>query len=205
MIARLWYRFIKNFCGLMFRLLFGLRVEGTERVPRSGAALLLANHASHLDPPLVGVASPRQLRFLARETLFFWPLGWLIDSLGAVPIKRDGSGIAGFRATLKILRGGEALVLFPEGTRSVDGQLQPLKPGFCAVARRSRAVLVPIGIAGSFAALPRGRKLPRLKRIVLQFGVPIAFDEIAPLGDEQLVEFITARMHEVFEEASNKV
>jgi 1-acyl-sn-glycerol-3-phosphate acyltransferase len=165
--------------------------------------LLLANHASHFDPVLVGVASPRQLRFLARDTLFVWPLGWLIDSLGAVPIRRDGSGIAGLRATLKILKAQDALLLFPEGTRSTDGQLQPLKPGFCAVARRSRAALVPVGIAGSYAALPRGRMLPRLKKIVLQFGQPITTDEIDDLDDDQLVQLISASLSEVFQEAAD--
>jgi 1-acyl-sn-glycerol-3-phosphate acyltransferase len=203
LLAHLWYLFIKNSSGLMFRIFFGLRVLGAERVPRSGAALLLANHASHFDPVLVGVASPRQLRFLARDTLFFWPLGWLIDSLGAVPIRRDGSGIAGLRATLKILKAQDALLLFPEGTRSTDGQLQPLKPGFCAVARRSRAALVPVGIAGSYAALPRGRMLPRLKKIVLQFGQPITTDEIDDLDDDQLVQLISASLSEVFQEAAD--
>ena len=188
----------------MFRLLFGFRVQGRERVPAEGAALLLSNHASHLDPVLVGVASPRQLRFLARDTLFFWPLAWLIGSLGAVPINRE-SGIAGLRTTMTILKQQHALLLFPEGTRSEDGHLQPLKPGFCSVARRSRAALVPVGIAGSFDALPRGRTMPRMKRIVLEFGEPIPYSEYAELSDEQLVQLVAQRLASAVEAASQGI
>lgn len=184
----------------MFRLLFGMQVNGRERVPQAGAALLLSNHASYLDPVLIGVASPRQLRFLARDTLFFWPLSWLIASLGATPINRE-SGVAGLRATLKILKQQDALLLFPEGTRSPDGQLQPLKAGFCAVARRSEAVLVPVGVAGSFDVLPRGRKLPHLKKIDLQFGEPIQFAEFENLSDQQLLQLVEERVRAVFLEA----
>jgi 1-acyl-sn-glycerol-3-phosphate acyltransferase len=198
--SRVWYLLIKTTCAVIFHGLFRLRVRGTEQVPSTGATLVLANHASHLDPVLVGVGCPRQLRYLARDSLFFWPLGWLIHSLGAVPIDRR-SGIAGLRATLQILKQHDALLLFPEGTRSHDGQQQPLKPGFCSVARRSQAALLPVGIAGSFAALPRGRNWPRLTPIALAFERPIPFSEYGDLSDDELINLVSARLAEAVDAA----
>ena len=180
---------MRGTCGIFGRLLFGFEVHGAHRVPDSGPVLLLSNHQSHLDPVLVGVASPRQLRYLARDTLFVWPLGWLIRSLGAIPIDRE-AGLAGLRATMRILRDQQALLLFPEGTRSPDGRLQPLKPGFLAVARRSGGAVVPVGIAGAFAALPRGRKLPTLHKIVIHFGEPLPAQQLMDLSDDQLLELV---------------
>ena len=143
---------------------------------------------------LIGVASPRQLRALARKTLFFWPLSWMIRSLGAVPIDRSGSGIAGIKAILKMLREGDAVLVFPEGTRTRDGKLQPLQGGFAAIARRSGATIVPTAVAGAFAAMPRGSIIPRPRPIASIFGPPISVAEIGQLSDEQLVALVHERI-----------
>lgn len=162
-------------------------------MPSSGPLLIVSNHQSHLDPVLIGVASPRQLRAPARHTLFFWPLSWMIRSLGAVPIDRSG-GIAGIKAILKMLREGDAVLLFPEGTRTHDGKLQPLQAGFAAIARRSGAAIVPTAVDGAFAAMPRGSFIPRPRPIASIFGPPISAAEIGQLSDEQLVELVHDRV-----------
>jgi 1-acyl-sn-glycerol-3-phosphate acyltransferase len=193
-VARFWYGVVWCQCWVLCKVWFRYRWTGRSNVPMVGPALLVSNHQSHLDPVLVGVASPRQLRSLARQTLFVWPLGWLIRSIGAVPIDLAGSGIAGVRTTLKMLRDQEAVLLFPEGTRSRDGELQPLQAGFAALARRSGAAIVPVAIHGSFAALPRSSLWPRPRQIALAFGQPILPEEIAQQSDQQLVEQVRERI-----------
>jgi 1-acyl-sn-glycerol-3-phosphate acyltransferase len=165
--------------------------------------LLVANHQSHLDPVLVGVASPRQTGAMARHSLFVGPLGWLIRSLGAVPIDRGKSAAAGFKQLLTALRQGETLLVFPEGTRTPDGQVHPFQPGFCALARRSGATIVPVAIDGAFAALPRGASVPRPKPIHVSFCQPIAQQQAAGLADNRLVELVVQRISAALTEAPN--
>jgi 1-acyl-sn-glycerol-3-phosphate acyltransferase len=156
--------------------------------------LLASNHQSYLDPLLISIACSRQLRALARHQLFFWPLSWVIRTLGAVPIDRERGAMGGIKAALKILRDGDALIVFPEGTRTPHGKLQPLHPGFCMLARRSGATIVPVTINGAFAAMPRGSVFPRPTTVTLTFNAPITRDQYQDLGDEQLVDVVRQRI-----------
>ena len=123
--------------------------------------LVVSNHQSHLDPPLVGVACPRRLNCLARETLFhFAPFRWLINSLDAIPIDREGLGLAGIKESLRRLKRGEMVTIFPEGTRTGDGEIGPFLPGFTALAVRGKAAILPVAIEGAFVAWPRGGSRP---------------------------------------------
>jgi 1-acyl-sn-glycerol-3-phosphate acyltransferase len=194
LLARLWYSILWCPCWAIATLWFRFRSTGRENVPATGPVLLVSNHQSHLDPVLVGIACPRQMRFLARHTLFFWPLSWLIRSLGAVPIDRDRGGLGGIKATLQLLKENEAMLAFPEGTRTKDGRLQPLLPGFCALARRSGATIVPAAIDGAFAAMPRGSHFPRPWPIRLTFCNPVPPAEQQQLNDDQLSELVAARI-----------
>jgi 1-acyl-sn-glycerol-3-phosphate acyltransferase len=191
-----YYASLKVLCWLVAKLYFRFCYSGREYFPRSGSVLLLSNHQSHLDPVLVGIASPRPLYFLARRSLFFFPLGWFIRSLGSVPVDREGASPSSLKTALDILKLGEPLVVFPEGTRSVDGKIGPLKSGFCLLARRSGATLLPVAIDGAFAAFPRNSWFPRPRAISLQFGRPISPEEIAGLDDEQVVEMVAERIGE---------
>lgn len=178
------------------------RCFGSEHVPSRGTVLLLSNHQSHFDPLVIGVATNRRLNFLARETLFhFAPLGWFITSVGSIPIDLKGVGLSGLKETLRRLKRGEAVVLFPEGTRTSDGRVAALQPGFCALARRSKATLVPLAIDGAFDVWPRHRRLPRLGEIHLQFGPAIGPDEVARFDDDALVEVVLARIRACHAEA----
>lgn len=197
-----WYWLSSSALWIGFRLFYGLRVRGADAVPMTGPVVLLANHTSHLDPPLIGGATRRQLSFLARDTLFNGAFGWLIRSYDALPVDRDGSGLAGIRATLKRLKQGGAVLLFPEGTRSPDGRMQPFKPGFVALVKRTGASIVPIGIAGAHAAWPRGSSRPRLGgRIAAYYGEAIAPERLADLDDEALVALAAERVAECLQSA----
>lgn len=197
-----WYWLTSTGLWITWKLLYRLRTNNRLVVPAEGPVVLLANHTSHFDPPLVGGATRRQLSYLARDTLFVGALGWLIRSYDAVPVDREGTGLAGIRATLKRLKQGGAVLLFPEGSRSDDGELQELKPGFIALVRRSRAAIVTIGIAGAHKAWPRGQKRPGFfKPIAMHYDQPISADEIAELDDEQLLAQIAQRLQASLEAA----
>jgi 1-acyl-sn-glycerol-3-phosphate acyltransferase len=169
------YAILKPMAVAVMRLLFGLRGRGMEHVPSQGPVLLVANHASLLDPPLVGGASPRQLSFLAKAELFDIPLfGGLIRRLGARPLRREGPDAGALRTALRVLREGGALLVFPEGTRGQEGVLGPPKPGAGMLAVLGQAPVVPVYISGSGRAWPRGRKLPRPTRVTVTFGPPLA-------------------------------
>jgi 1-acyl-sn-glycerol-3-phosphate acyltransferase len=173
---------------------FRFQYSGRRHVPKSGPIILLSNHQSNLDPVLVGVACPRQLRYLAKKSLFFWPFSWWIRALGAVPLDLQGSALSGLKTMLRLLKQGDGVMVFPEGTRTPDGRIQPLMAGFCPLARRSGATIVPVAIDGAFAALRAGARFPRPEPITLQIGPPILPDQIAQLSDEQLVKLATERI-----------
>lgn len=185
-------RVLARFVGVW---LYGLRVEGREQWPAEGGALVCANHQSMFDPPLVGLTCPRRMNYLARDTLFRVPVfKQLIHFLDAIPIDREGGGLAGLKETLRRLKAGELVLIFPEGTRTHDGEVATLKPGFLAVARRSRVPLVPVGIDGAYQAWPRTSRLPRLGRIAIVVGRPLDAVEVAARSDEVLLAELRQRM-----------
>jgi 1-acyl-sn-glycerol-3-phosphate acyltransferase len=193
---KLWYSLLWIVCWVVSKTWFRFLYTGRAHVPAAGPVLLVANHQSHLDPVLVGVACSRPVGALARHSLFFWPLGWLIRTIGAVPIDRGRAGVAGFKAALTILRDGEVLLVFPEGTRTSDGSLQQFHPGFCALARRSSATIVPVSVDGAFKALPRGSFIARPLPIRLNFSEPITIRQYAELTDEQLISSIRRQIRD---------
>jgi 1-acyl-sn-glycerol-3-phosphate acyltransferase len=156
----LWYEgmFWASMTGMT--LGWSLRTDGVGNVPRSGPALVIANHQSFLDPMLVGLGARRHLCYLARRTLFrSRAFTWLIRSLNAVAIDQEGVALEGLRATLEQLESGRAVVVFPEGERTPDGLLHELRPGIHLLIKRSQCPVVPIGIAGAYDAWPRWRPL----------------------------------------------
>ncbi len=189
------YAAIRWLTRLAGSLLFSLRAKGRNAFPPTGPVLVCSNHQSYFDPVLIGLTCDRRMNYLARDTLFKVPvLRHLIQFLDAIPIDREGTGLAGLKETLKRLKRGEIVLIFPEGTRTTDGEVAPLKSGFCAIARRSRAALLPVGIDGAFQAWPRTRLLPRLERIHVVIGVAISPVEIESLSDEQLTAELERRI-----------
>jgi 1-acyl-sn-glycerol-3-phosphate acyltransferase len=170
------YAILKPLSVALMRLVFRLEVEGREHVPSTGPVLLVSNHVSVLDPPLVGGASPRELHFMAKEELFDVPLfGRLISALNARPVRRDGSDGRALKTALRLLGEGRALLVFPEGTRGVEGRLGEGKPGAGMLALMSGAQVVPVHVSGSGRALPPGRMVPRPAKVRVRFGPPLSF------------------------------
>jgi len=176
------YAILKPIVVVLMRLYFRVEARGAEHVPPAGPVLLVANHASLLDPPLVGGMSRRPLCFMAKEELFRVPiLGWLIRHLNARPVRRDNADPRALKDALRVLQAGEALLVFPEGTRSADGSVGEAKPGAGLLAVASGAAVVPVYIRGSGHALPRGRLWPRPVKVVVYFGPALTLK--APPGD----------------------
>lgn len=197
---RRWYRFCRFFCHLGFRYFFGGRALHIERVPVTGGVLLICNHQSFLDPVLGTVELPRECHYMARDTLFRGPLKKLIESLNAFPVKRGTADIGAIKETLKRLKQGGLITVFPEGTRTEDGNIGPFQPGVVLIARKTGVPLVPTLILGAFEAWPRTAKLPRPRRVLVVYGEPLTAAEIAGLSDEECVsrvrERLIAMMHE---------
>lgn len=161
-LARVCYDFV--YTSVFWGLTLGgsVRVVGARNLPRRGPALVLANHTSFLDPMVAGLALNRRVGFVARASLFRHPwVGWFLRGVGTIPIEHRGFSRAGVQGTLDALGRGQAVLMFPEGERSHDGTVQPFKPGLALLIGRTRAPIVPAGIAGAFAAWPRHRKFPR--------------------------------------------
>ena len=164
-------------------------------MPPEGPVLVCSNHQSHLDPVLVGLVFGRRLNFVARKSLFkFPPFRWLIQFLDAIPIDRGGMGLEGIKESIRRLRRGEAVLIFPEGTRTSDGEVADLKPGFCALARRTKATLLPVAIDGAYQAWPKNGWLIRLCRIQVGVGEPIRFEDYEQTDDRQLVQDLQQRI-----------
>lgn len=167
----------------LFRTYFSLyhrwKVEGQEKVPLKGPVILASNHTSFLDPPLIGAAVNRPVWFIAKAELFHpAPLGWLLRKLGAYPVRRGEGDRALLRWALETLDAGEALVIFPEGTRSPDGRLQAPQPGIGLITLKSKAPVVPVGIIGAYEAMPAKAYFPKPKPLWVRIGFPLLFPDL---------------------------
>jgi 1-acyl-sn-glycerol-3-phosphate acyltransferase len=170
-----------GWCGYraLFKLYFRWRVYNSERVPLEGGVILAANHASYLDPPLVGSGVKRGINYLAREDLFRFPvMGWVLRQWQVVPVDRYGGGAAGLRAILDRLLLGGAIILFPEGTRTRDGKLQPARSGIGLTVIKSTAPVVPVRVFGTFEAYGRHLRLPRPRQVAVKYGQPMRFEQL---------------------------
>ena len=202
---RLTYDLSRIGVRLLGWLFFGARMHGAEQFPSTGGALVCSNHQSYFDPVLVGGFCKRRLNYLARESLFDSNLfGGLIRWYDAIPVRRDGMSITGLKETLKRLKRGELVLIFPEGTRSRDGGIAPLKSGFCMLAKKAKVPLVPVAISGAYDVWPRTRKLPRLARITMVAGEPIPAETVAALNEDDLVALLDQRIRGCFDSAESQ-
>lgn len=171
-----WYFTVYQLTRLVARLFFRFRVLHRERVIQEGPVILAMNHESYLDPPFAGIACNRAIYFLARKTLLDVPLlGWLLPRLNVIPVDQEGGDRSALRAVLRILRANHCALVFPEGSRTLDGNLKPPLPGIGLVIAKTLAPVVPMRIFGAHRALPRGGGKLRFCSITIVVGEPLSF------------------------------
>lgn len=176
------YNIFYNLAKLLARVFFGMRVVHPERMIESGPLILAVNHSSFFDPPLAGICSRRGVYFLARKSLLKWPFfGPLFPAMNVIPVERDGNDMSALREVIKKIKEGNGVVLFPEGTRSKDGNIQPARAGIGLVVAKTGAPVLPMRIFGAYDAFPKNAKGLRFPQITVVLGEPICFpaDEIA--------------------------
>ena len=182
---------------LLARIFLRLRVVHRERMINHGPVILAANHQSYFDPPLAGSVSDRAIYFLARRTLLNGAvLGWLLPKLNVVPVDSEGGkDRTALKALIRILRAGEGTLVFPEGQRTLDGNLQPAQPGLGLVIARTLAPVVPMRIFGAYEAWPIHEKWPRLGRVTIIVGEPIYFtQQDVEAGGKELYQRLSQRV-----------
>jgi 1-acyl-sn-glycerol-3-phosphate acyltransferase len=200
-----WYGACHFFMGAVFDMFFRGEIIGRENLPATGGFLLAANHASFLDPPLIGCQVSRQIAFFARKTLWKGGLSsWWLDTVGTIPVDRDGGqDVSAIKRVLKAIKAERGLILFPEGTRTLDGRLQAAKPGVGFIAVKTQVPVVPVRIIGSFEACGKGRWLRLGTPISIIFGRPLPPDfydeptagrERSQIASERIMAEI-ARLH----------
>ncbi len=190
----------KNLSRVIAMILFRPSYMGTENYPRKGPVLIVTNHQSFLDPWFVGMATPRQVHYMARDTLFKGGiLHWLMEVLNSYPVKRGSADLQAIRHTVERLQSGYMVNIFPEGTRSQDGTIGPIAAGVSVILARAKipVPVVPVVIDGAFECWPRNKKLPHPGRIRILAGKPIPPEELAELSPADLALRIRQAMIEL--------
>jgi 1-acyl-sn-glycerol-3-phosphate acyltransferase len=194
--AMIWYRAVQCVVTVILSAFYSLRATGRKNLPPSGAALLVSNHLSHLDVFVIGILLPRPLNYVARSTLFVPGVGAFIRSVGSFPIQREGLGASGMKETFRRLRAGGIVALFPEGTRSRDGEIAEIKSGIALLGSRAKVPIVPAAVAGTYEAWPRNRLFPAPYPVRVHFGPALYPDDVASLDGETLTRLIRERLLE---------
>jgi 1-acyl-sn-glycerol-3-phosphate acyltransferase len=173
-----------DICGVLARILFSARVEGVEHVPRTGPFVLVANHCSNLDPPIIGWAAGKKvgriIHFMAKDEMRSWPLaGWLAQQSAVIFVRRGEADRAAQKAALDTLADGRPIALFIEGTRSRDGHLKVGRGGAAFLAMRSGAPLLPVAISGTHRIFPGSSRWPHPTKVVVRIGEPFSLGHVA--------------------------
>ncbi|MDO4573915.1 MAG: lysophospholipid acyltransferase family protein [Planctomycetia bacterium] len=185
--------YYSSWCALIW--LFGkiwLRVKyvNWRSVPRTGSLILIANHQSFLDPPLLGVGLKRYSWYMARKTLFRGLFGWHLRQLNAYPVSQEGNAVAGIKTTFKLLKNDQCVLIFPEGSRSLDGTLQPFQGGILMIAKRAKVPIIPCSIWGAHQAMPRGSSLIWPCKVTVRYGEVIPPEAIEGMTEQELMELL---------------
>jgi 1-acyl-sn-glycerol-3-phosphate acyltransferase len=190
------------------RAFFELHVVGAENMHLEGPAIIASNHVSYLDPPFIGAAFDEDICFFARKSLMrFAFTRWLLNEWQCIPVDRDKPDPSTLKAVFQRLKSGRKVIIFPEGTRSLDGRLQAGEAGVGMMVARAQVPVIPVRIFGAFEALPRDRKLPRPSRITIAVGKPWMYraEDFPNAGRElyqQISHTIMDRIAELREEES---
>jgi 1-acyl-sn-glycerol-3-phosphate acyltransferase len=178
------YQVCSTISALVAKTLFFFRAYGSQNIPREGGCILAMNHESYLDPPLAGISAPREIFYLARKTLMKWPvLGPIFPKLNVIPVDQERADMSALKTVIKQVRAGHCTVIFPEGSRTLDGQLQPAQAGLGLVIAKTRCTVVPARIFGAHEAFPRGGRPHFFRPITLVIEPPMTFTKADFEGD----------------------
>ena len=173
-----WYLLGYSLSKALAKTFFHYRVVGAENMIEEGPCIIAANHCSYLDPPLVGVACQRAIHYLARKSLLDIPiLGPILPQLNVIPVEQKNADRSALMGAIRVVSNGGAVLIFPEGSRSPDGKLQPAQPGIGMIVAKTGAPVVPVRVSGSFQAFPRGTAIPRFVPVKVTIGAPVLFEE----------------------------
>lgn len=162
---------------VLAKIFFRFRILHRERMIQTGPVILASNHQSYFDPPLAGNASDRPIYFLARRSLLKVPVfSWLLPKLNVIPVDQEGVDRSALKGIIKVLKQGECALVFPEGSRTFDGELLPAQPGLGLIIARTLAPVVPMRIFGAHEVLPRSGGF-HIHPITIVVGEPIYFSE----------------------------
>jgi 1-acyl-sn-glycerol-3-phosphate acyltransferase len=200
------YRVVRVIVMAAFRPLFRAQIVGAEHLPASGAYIVAPTHRSILDVPFTSFMTTRRIRFLAKEELLRHPLGkWLFGRLGAVPVERGTADRGALRVLEAVLRGGDPVALFPEGTRAAGPRLAPLFDGAAYLSVKLGVPIVPVGVGGSEHILPKGAKFPHFHRVAVVVGTPLHPVDVAKgsrrRAATKLTDQLTTELQRCFDEA----
>jgi len=191
-----------SFYRCLFATYFRWRVFNSGRVPLKGPVILASNHATFLDPPLIGSAVKRDINYMARKSLFRYPgVGAILRAVQAVPVDRDGGGAAGMKAIMDRLEAGGGIVLFPEGTRTKDGNLQPARSGIGLIVIKSDAPVVPVRVFGTFDAQWRRIRILRPPRVAVKYGRPLLFEKLR----DEAKHCSKVRLKQIYQEVADEI
>lgn len=198
------WKILQGFFRILTTVCFDLKVYGAEHVPRRGGVLLLSNHQSYLDPVLLAVQLRRPISYFAKSGLFENRyFGWAIRLVGAFPVRQGKGDTSAVREAIRRLREGHVLNIYPEGSRTEDGEIAPIERGAALVIRRLEGsiAVVPVVIDGSFQAWPKWRKLPRLRPITVMYGQPL---EVRGKGEAEITQLIDRTLRAMLEELRHR-
>jgi 1-acyl-sn-glycerol-3-phosphate acyltransferase len=209
--SRYWYRLGYWLFGLFLFFFYSYRFFHRQRVPPTGPILIIANHESYWDPPIVGCAVGRQVTYMARKTLFNSPaLAWWMNKVGAFPVDQEGTGLDGLKKALQLLKEGKGVIVFPEGTRTPDGRMRPFQQGIALLIRRAKVPVLPIGLAGSYDAWAIHQKkpafaplwcTPRKASIACVIGEVIPAESLLSLSPDRMMAYLSERVAKLRAEA----
>jgi 1-acyl-sn-glycerol-3-phosphate acyltransferase len=199
----LFYSVMRIAAVLIVTLLLKLRCRGIRNVPREGGVLLVCTHQSHLDPMIYAAHLRRQVSFFAKAELFENRyFSAFIRALHAFPVRRGEADVGAMKEAIRRVKAGAALLVFPEGTRSIDGSIKPLEAGIGLIARRAGVPVIPAVVDGSWKVLPKGAKFPRFQKVEVMYGEPLRVDGLKPA---EIVTLIERTLREMQVELSRRI
>ncbi len=191
-----WYRAGYQMFRLMGKVMFSFRCVHRERITEDGGTILAMNHQSYLDPPLAGICCHQEVFFLARSTLLDWPvMGWVFPRWNVIPVDQENADMKALKTIIRLVKAGHRTIVFPEGSRTPDGSLQPAQPGLGLIVAKTLAPVIPMRIFGAYEAFPRGAKWPSCRPITIVVGDPIRFSaEEVKAGGKQAYQQISEQV-----------